>query len=290
LSFLPEKGDSLAHALGSVIANTTVVLGFDGAGKTYDPAIPQQFNTLKTLNPGLGYWVKLSAADTLIYPESSLMPVSMNSGAMTASNRVSVGNVKATGEWISVWGDNVSLHGRLLPSGTAIVAKTSAGVVCGSGIAWADGKFGLMPIYRDDASTEEVEGAKQGEAITLVIGDYQVPKTIRWTELGAVVNLSDVVSGIAEMSAVPMRYELQQNYPNPFNPTTTIRYALPQSAQVKLKVYDVLGKEVAVLVDQAQPAGYYDVQWNAMRMSSGVYFYHIDAGDYHRVMKMQVIK
>lgn len=70
-------------------------------------------------------------------------------------------------------------------------------------------------------------------------------------------------------------YYLFQNYPNPFNPTTTIRYAIPSDGLVAIKVYDVLGNEVATLVNEQKPAGSYEVEFNALQLSSGIYFYEL---------------
>jgi len=78
-------------------------------------------------------------------------------------------------------------------------------------------------------------------------------------------------------SQLPKEFALQQNFPNPFNPTTTISYDLPKAAFVSLKVYDVLGREVATLADGLQAASSYKVQFNGSRLSSGVYFYHLTA-------------
>lgn len=80
------------------------------------------------------------------------------------------------------------------------------------------------------------------------------------------------------------------NYPNPFNPSTTIRFALPENSFVTLKVYDVLGKEVATLVNEERSAGYHGVQFNASQLASGIYFYQIQAGTYRAVKKMILMK
>ncbi|MFQ3598821.1 MAG: T9SS type A sorting domain-containing protein, partial [Chloroherpetonaceae bacterium] len=85
-------------------------------------------------------------------------------------------------------------------------------------------------------------------------------------------------------------FELAQNYPNPFNPTTTIRYQIPTAETVSLKVYDVLGKEVATLVNGRQEAGSYNVPFNAAGLSSGVYFYRLQAGGFVETKKMLLVK
>ena len=88
----------------------------------------------------------------------------------------------------------------------------------------------------------------------------------------------------------PKSFTLQQNYPNPFNPSTTIRYSLPQSGQVKLIVYDVLGRQVATLIDEKKSAGVYNVSFNAARLTSGVYFYRLNIGAYTDTKKMILLK
>ena len=89
---------------------------------------------------------------------------------------------------------------------------------------------------------------------------------------------------------VPIEFLLFQNYPNPFNPTTSIRYQLPQSGNVKLKVYDLLGKEIITLVEEEKPAGNYEIKFDASNVPSGVYFYSINAGDFSDTKKMILIK
>ncbi len=86
------------------------------------------------------------------------------------------------------------------------------------------------------------------------------------------------------------RFELMQNYPNPFNPITKISWHSPVGSWQTLKVYDVLGKEVAILVDEYKPAGKYEIEFRASSLPSGVYFYRISAGDYIETKKMILLK
>jgi len=93
-------------------------------------------------------------------------------------------------------------------------------------------------------------------------------------------------------SEIPAGFSLSQNYPNPFNPSTVISYQLPESNNVSLKVYDMLGREVAVLVNEYQPAGVYNYQFSIQNFqrSSGVYFYSLHAGNYANIKKMILMK
>jgi hypothetical protein len=83
---------------------------------------------------------------------------------------------------------------------------------------------------------------------------------------------------------------LAQNYPNPYNPTTVVSYQLPVAGAVRLVVYDILGREVAVLVDEKQGAGSYSAHWDARGFASGVYFYRLQAGEFAETKKMILMK
>ena len=88
----------------------------------------------------------------------------------------------------------------------------------------------------------------------------------------------------------PRVYRLDQNYPNPFNPATSIRFALPKRSHVSLKIYDVLGREVATVVDEELKRGLHRVTWDARHLASGVYFYRIQAGGFVQTKKLVVLK
>ncbi|MDP2038283.1 MAG: T9SS type A sorting domain-containing protein, partial [Ignavibacteria bacterium] len=107
---------------------------------------------------------------------------------------------------------------------------------------------------------------------------------------------------VEKENELPTLFSLEQNYPNPFNPETTIRYTIPKSSQVTLKVYDVLGREVTTLVDEFKQAGKYYSQFSILnssprstrvgagQLSSGVYFYILQAGEYISTKKMVLLK
>lgn len=99
-----------------------------------------------------------------------------------------------------------------------------------------------------------------------------------------------VVSVNQIASTVPQEYQLFQNYPNPFNPSTKIRFDLPNTAEVRLTVFDISGRQLSVLFNGKLQAGSYEYKWDAAGYASGVYFYRINAGQYSRTMKMMLIK
>jgi hypothetical protein len=102
---------------------------------------------------------------------------------------------------------------------------------------------------------------------------------------------SGTIVGIGnELTLTPDSYNLAQNYPNPFNPVTTINFSLPKTSKVSIKIYDVLGKELRTLVNETKPAGIYDISFDASSLSSGVYFYRIEADNFSDIKRMMLIK
>ena len=107
--------------------------------------------------------------------------------------------------------------------------------------------------------------------------------------------LIDAITGIDDLSSIPLRYELFQNYPNPFNPVTTIRFSLMKAQPVKLEIFNILGQKVKTLVDWRMNAGSYEVLWNSRNnaghaVGSGVYLYRITAGEFVQTRKMILLK
>jgi hypothetical protein len=123
--------------------------------------------------------------------------------------------------------------------------------------------------------------------------------SITWTSGGTpylrhhnvLVDFQNTVTSVPQAAGIPpVTFAVYQNYPNPFNPSTTIRYDVPRESKVKLIVYDILGREVATLVDEVKKAGRYQSIWNANRFASGVYFYRLQAGENSAVKKLLLLK
>jgi hypothetical protein len=94
----------------------------------------------------------------------------------------------------------------------------------------------------------------------------------------------------ASGNAIPVTFRLSQNFPNPFNPSTTIQYSVPRASRVKLSVYDLLGRELAVLVDGDSAPGSYRVVFDGTRLSSGTYFYRLQAGEFSQTKQFVLLK
>jgi len=102
--------------------------------------------------------------------------------------------------------------------------------------------------------------------------------------------IGPMTTSVKELSELPNSIKLNQNYPNPFNPSTQISFELPQTMTVKLAVYDVMGREIATLVNGAAKAGMNQVNWNASNVGSGMYYYRLVAGDVSITKKMTLVK
>ena len=89
---------------------------------------------------------------------------------------------------------------------------------------------------------------------------------------------------------LPSTFRLEQNYPNPFNPSTTIEFALVEGSEVTLKVFDLAGKEVAILVNESLASGTHKVTFEANSLPSAIYFYRIDAGGFSKIKKLMLLK
>jgi hypothetical protein len=117
--------------------------------------------------------------------------------------------------------------------------------------------------------------------------------TIYWDDL--TVTKIGSITGIANNKGLPATYQLANNYPNPFNPSTNIQYALPQSGQISLVLYNLLGQKVRTLVYGFMSAGYHEVIWdgrddNGQSVQTGIYFYRLQTGTIALVKKMLLIK
>jgi 1,4-alpha-glucan branching enzyme len=151
----------------------------------------------------------------------------------------------------------------------------------------ANVQYPVTGAWFDYFSGDSINVTDLKSQITLGPGEMHIYTSVKLPapEQGLLTNVTD-----KKETAVIHNYDLKQNYPNPFNPTSVINYQIPKAGIVKLKVYDILGREVAVLVNDQKPAGEYSVTFNANRLSSGVYFYTIQSGTYTNTKKMILLK
>jgi hypothetical protein len=145
------------------------------------------------------------------------------------------------------------------------------------------------PILGINAGTPEVDA--QPTTFDGEIAKFKNWILTRLTWLDANMPGKDIqTTGVQGAVAIPKDFVLFQNYPNPFNPTTVINYFLPVAGHVVVKVYDMLGREVATLVNEQKPAGSYHVAFDARLLSSGVYFYSLQSKSFKDTKEMVLIK
>ena len=143
----------------------------------------------------------------------------------------------------------------------------------------------------------------QGTAFVWQVGqmlDVEIANTINRTALQIQISgespQSTTVRAVSTAGAnVPQSFSLAQSYPNPFNPTTTIRYEIPKTVHVELSIYNILGQKVAILVNETQQPGRYEVRWSGRNaanaaVASGIYLYRLSAGAFSSQMKMLLLK
>jgi len=142
------------------------------------------------------------------------------------------------------------------------------------GIDWTSQGSGTIPEFRSVFFIDALNGCATG-----------INGTILHTTNGGVTFIEE-----DEPSPLPTEYSLLQNYPNPFNSSSVIKYSIPKSSQVTLKIFSTLGEEIEILANEEKPAGTYEVAWYAEQLPSGVYFYRLQAGDLVQTRKMILLK
>jgi hypothetical protein len=168
------------------------------------------------------------------------------------------------------------------------------------GISWTNGAEGLdpRPLYDSPISLGGIQPGDDFFSKVQYLGAFDPRQdlwTNGWTALDALGFMGDLDGGVDAIteeyvSVIPGEYNLNQNYPNPFNPTTTIDFALPKSGHIKLVIYNSVGQQVDVLINETRSAGKYTVHFDASNLASGVYIYRLQAESRVFTKKMLLIK
>ncbi len=279
-------GDAL-RSLGSLVIGAW---GFDGAIKVYQPGMTE-FNTLDSLRTFFGYWVKVTDASMLIYPGFAPPTVA----PATPGGRT-VAGVTPTRDWLSLYGESITLDGAAIPDGAEITAYTVDGVACGKGV-YTNGLLKFMPVYGRDGSDAATKlYAASGDEIQVYVNGQRTYPTIKWEGAGQPVRLARLsTSSSGSDGDMPRSFSLAQNFPNPFNPSTTIGFSLPTASNVTIEIFNVKGERVTTLVSGPIAAGNHSIVWNGVDASgspvaSGVYLYRLHAGSFIETRKMILLK
>jgi hypothetical protein len=150
---------------------------------------------------------------------------------------------------------------------------------------------GVLVSTNDGATWDDITGGIPGQSTwSLVITSNDNVYVGTFID-GVCRRLSSAITSVGEThNELPAETMLYNNYPNPFNPATVVRYQLPLASEVKLVVFDLLGREVSVLVDEKREAGIHEVKFDASHLPSGVYFYRLQAGNFVETKKLVLVR
>lgn len=272
------------HKIGKVYVTDTDSLG----AYTFQDVLPGNYVVMAL--PLGNYAPAFYADDSLSFRWKHATKIAVNGNTIDNINiYVRPLGTSASG-YTSIVG-SVSLSGGLtggsLRAGAVVYAYRN-NEIAGYSFTNAEGQYmisGLAPgqysVFVDKAGYDESSVASVSASYDL-LGNPQSGS--------ANFTLNSVLGVNVVSTVVPELFTLEQNYPNPFNPSTTIRFALPAAAQTVLKVYNVVGQEVATLVNEYREAGTFEATFDASKLSSGIYFYALKAGDQTQARKMVLVK
>ncbi len=306
LSYLNTTPMNISQALSSISDKIKIVV--NNSAHVYWPEY--NINTVGDMIPGQGYKIKIKEDAQLSYPASDLSATENNGDGYIQSSFVSK-QERIQSERYIIDFPNTGDHAIFLVRSPDFENGDEVGVwsgndeLVGSGVV-QNGKalvtvWGKNPIMNNDGNSP---GAAGGEMLRFSLwsknkqqefplSTTQVQHTSGLLQSQPVIRYrsSDVLvveAGIQHDK--PREFALKQNYPNPFNPTTIIRYGIPESAQVRLEIYNALGQKIKVVVDEEQQQGYHQVVFNAGNLASGVYFYRLQAGRHTEMKRMVLVR
>jgi hypothetical protein len=311
IGYLPSSQDTITHALASIDTNYSYVWNFNAATglvKSWQRRRPG--NPLSKMTPLLAYWVRMSNYGTLVYPSSGYIPKVSAGGPVRNGGAADDSPPVSTTEWCDFWAQQPGV----LQTGDTIRVYDHDGVLCGDTLV-VDGGVFILPVAGDDPLTPDLdEGASPGEEVLFTVNGRPASVTgtsacyeteiipgaqAVWTKLGSYrVELAADTSGIrgsrGENSASGS-IRLVRNYPNPFNSRTEFTYELSARANVRLEVFDVMGRCVRAVYSGPQAPGLHALSWDGeddrnRPVSSGVYFYALKAGRAIRTGKCLLLK
>jgi hypothetical protein len=181
--------------------------------------------------------------------------------------------------WVTQW------KGAATLSGVSFADLNNGTVVGNLGTILSTSNGGATWVARDGQTTASLYGVSFADATTgTIVGDRGI---ILNTVSGGTTSVEMKPTAVLPL---PGGYVLSQNYPNPFNPSTTIKFELPKTTVVRLSVYDLLGREVSVLVNDKRDAGVHEVKFDGANLASGAYFYRMQAGDFTLTKRLLLLR
>jgi len=296
---------------GSITTLAAPVLGTPANGGTSISITPTyQWNSVSNAT---AYEIQVISGSTVVMTNTNVSAVSYQFPQSLQNNtlyywRVRAWNGSVSSDWSPTWSFTTVNVVVTTPGVVTLVSpqNNSVGVSLNVSASWNTASNAAT--YDVQVSTNSsfmfvVFSMDNVSGTSIVFQNLQNATTYYWRVRGVASDGTDGpwsnvwnfltvggVTGVSAGEAVPARFDLSQNYPNPFNPSTAIRYSIAKTSQVTLKVYDVLGKEVAVLVNGEKQPGLYEANFDASKFASGLYIYKLTAGNFTSIKKMLLLK
>jgi len=256
------------------------------------------YTAVNTLEPGWGYWVKVKSNGSLRLSASQVTPKA-DFTDLSLLNELRIGDKSGHAQTLYVGEADQIMYPperyEMPPAAPSFDARFRSGLMVETIPKHLDAKGNLeyqIAIRADEYPlTLNWKFAQPSERKFFITNGNKLVSLLEGT--GSVILLEPVSSlnlKILGKNLVPTQYSLSQNFPNPFNPTTLIRYALPEADHVTLTVYDLLGRQVATLVNEIMQAGEHAVTWHSEGMPSGVYVYRLTARPFVQTKKMVLLR
>ncbi len=252
------------------------------------------YKIAQSVLPGYGYWVKANAAGKLII--NSTLVHKSNSLAPDFSKLNELIITDASGKALSLYFTGNKFDNSFYDMPPKAASETPD-------IRFTSGKF--AEIFNNAAKSKiiDIQGLQFPINVKAIVKDkaqYAITNGLNDDEISidnGAVSLDKKTSSFAlmltnskDITKTPTVFQLEQNYPNPFNPSTTINYSVPKTSVVTIKVYDVLGKEITTLVNDEKTSGNYKVEFDGSKLTSGIYFYRMQAGNIVKTKKLILLK
>jgi photosystem II stability/assembly factor-like uncharacterized protein len=262
------------------------------AGTYYPSMKTLNYNSDVFLSTNKGTsWIKIDSLPTQNFP-SFITCFSINGSNLL----IGAGNRKINSQGSLTWSPNGGIYRMTFDgakwnrSDSALTGQYITSLVSyGSNIFAGTYTSGVFASFNNGITWKSIsDGLTDSSVVSLVVHNsnlFAATSSGVWRR-----QLSEITSVSSPNKTLPENYSLEQNYPNPFNPTTIISYTLSKASFVKLKVYDVLGREVQRLVNEYKNIGKYSVTFNGSSLSSGIYFYELHAGSFIQTKKLILLK
>lgn len=286
IAYYPHQELSARIAFANI--TEILIIAKDGWGQFYVPALG--FSNMGNLTPGHGYQVKLSEEAELVWNTE---------GEEDGGDSIFVYNppvehsvehfdlVSRTCDNMSILVEEVPLSG----AGMELGCFNRSGLCVGAVSLAGDGPWGLA-VWEDDPTTETIDGVVEVEPLFFKLWDGEKETEVYPVDDSPVGYITDdfKLLSLSTTPILPVEFGLSQPYPNPFNSSVLIGFSLDIGADVRIGIFDITGRQVAVLAHESLSAGTHFRVWDASNMASGIYFARLVAGDRSRIVKMTLIR